>query len=150
MCPYKTEIPFSLKRHLAENHNIGHVFQCNQCDYKIGGPTSKAHMKTHMANHLNEKNFQCDQCEFAGNTKTSLERHLKRHNSNAAKYHCDECDYKSTDSSNFNAHKHCSVVLSCEDCDYNTKSRRGLREHSKKHLTNLASLTLSNTRRSLK
>ena len=144
MCPYKTEIPFSLKRHLAENHNIGHVFQCNQCDYKIGGPTSKAHMKTHMANHLNEKNFQCDQCEFAGNTKTSLERHLKRHNSNSAKYHCDECDYKSTDSGNLRAHrqvKHGSVVLSCEECDYSTKSRRSLREHSKKHLTNLTSLT---------
>ena len=144
MCPYKTEKPFSLKRHLAEIHNIGDVFQCNQCDYKTGGPTSKSHMKIHMARHLNEKNFQCDQCEFGGNTKSSLENHLKRHNTYAAKYNCNECEYKSTDISNFKAHrqvKHGSLVLSCEDCDYSTKSRRSLREHRRKHLSILTSLT---------
>ena len=133
--------PFSLKRHLAEIHNIGDVFQCNQCDYKTGGPTSRSKMKNHMASHSNEKNFQCDQCEFSGNTKASLDQHLRRHN--APKYLCNECDYKSTDSGNFSAHrtvKHGSVVLSCEDCNYNTKSRRSLREHNKKHLTTLTSL----------
>ena len=142
MCPYKTEKPFSLKKHLAENHNIGNLFQCNQCDYKTGGPCSKSKMKDHMATHSNEKNFQCDQCEFSGNTKANLDQHMRRHN--APKYVCDKCEYKSSDSGNFTVHKqvkHGSVVLSCEDCDYNTKSRRSLREHRRKHLSILTSLT---------
>ena len=144
MCPYKTEKPYSLKRHLAEDHNIGFFFQCNQCNYKNGGPAAKGHMKVHMARHSNEKNFQCDQCEFAGITNESLKKHLQRHNPDASKYLCNECDYKSTDSCNFKAHKevkHGSVVLSCEECDYNTKSRRSLREHKRKHLISLTSLT---------
>ena len=142
MCPYKTEKPFSLKKHLAENHNIGNLFQCNQCDYKTGGPCSKSKMKDHMATHSNEKNFQCDQCEFSGNTKANLDQHMRRHN--APKYVCDKCEYKSSDSGNFTVHKqvkHGSVVLSCEDCDYSTKSRRSLREHRRKHLSILTSLT---------
>ena len=145
MCPFKSEKPWSLKRHLAKEHNIGHVFQCEQCNYKTGGPTAKGHMKIHMARHSNEKNFQCDQCEFAGNTNLALEKHLQRHNPNMPKYLCEECDYKSTDLSNFKAHKevkHGSVVLSCEDCDYSTKSKRSLREHTRKHLTRPTSLTL--------
>ena len=144
MCPYKTEKPYSLKRHLAEDHNIGFFFQCNQCNYKNGGPAAKGHMKVHMARHANEKNFQCDQCEFAGITNESLKKHLQRHNPDASKYLCNECDYKSTDSCNFKAHKevkHGSVVLSCEECDYSTKSRRSLREHKRKHLTSITSLT---------
>lgn len=135
MCPYKSEKPWSLKRHLAKEHNIGYVFQCNQCDYKTGGPTAKGHMKTHMARHSNEKNFICDQCEFSGNTTWALQKHLQRHNPDMPKYLCNECDYKSTDSGNFKAHKqvkHGSVVLSCEDCEYSTKSTRSLREHNKK------------------
>ena len=147
MCPYKTEKPHSLKRHLAEEHNIGFLLQCNQCDYKTGGhPGAKGHMKIHMARHNNEKNFQCDQCEYAGHTNGALDKHLQRHNPNALMYLCDECDYKSTDSSNFKAHKqmkHGSAVLSCEECDYSTKSTRSLREHKRKHLTSLSSLTLS-------
>ena len=142
MCPHKSGNPWSLKRHLAEEHNIGHVFQCNQCDYRSGGPNAKIHMTNHMNRHLNEKNFQCDQCEFSGNTNMSLNQHLRRHK--GPKYFCDECDYKSTESGNFRAHKqvkHGSVLLSCEECDYSTKSRRSLREHKKKHLTRLNSIT---------
>ena len=80
MCPYKTEKPFSLKRHLAEEHNIAtHRFQCNQCDFKTHGHGDKSKMKIHVATHSNEKNFQCDQCEFASNTNMGVVRHLKRH-----------------------------------------------------------------------
>ena len=141
MCPFKSAKPFALKRHLAEEHNIGHVFQCNQCDHKTGGPTAKGHMKIHMARHAKEKNFQCDQCEFSGYTKFSLDSHMLRHISNTPKYICDECEYNSNDSSNFQAHrqvKHGSVVLSCQDCDYSTKSKRSLRDHSKKHSTTMS------------
>ena len=143
MCPYKTDKPFSMKKHLAEIHGLGKVYQCNQCDYKIGGPVAKGHMKTHMARHSKEKNFQCDQCEYSSSTKEGLSRHFKVHEDGEPKYLCDKCDYKSNDSGNFKAHrevKHGSVILSCESCDYNTKSKRGLRDHKKKHSTNPVSL----------
>ena len=140
-CPFKSPKRFTLKRHLAEEHNQGMVFQCTFCEYKTGGHSGKGHLKIHMARHSNEKNFQCDQCEFSGNTKTSLDRHIQRaHQQHAPKFLCDECDYKSGDYSNFDAHRrvrHGSEVLACEDCDYKTKSRRSLRDHKTKHSTRL-------------
>ena len=140
MCPYKTEKRFSVKRHLAEVHGIGQVFQCNQCDYKTGGASGRGHLKLHMMRHNQEKNFLCDQCEFGTYEKTRLKEHYNnRHGSDPPKYSCNECDYKSNDKGNFKAHqevRHGSVILSCEECDYKTKSKRGLREHKRKHSAN--------------
>ena len=137
-CPFKSTKPFTLKRHLAEEHNQGRVFQCTHCDYKTD---QTGHLKNHIVRHYSEKTFQCDQCKFSGKIKQSLDRHIQRaHQKEAPKYLCDECDYKSGDFSNFDAHRrvrHGSEVLACEDCDYKTKSRRSLRDHKTKHSTRL-------------
>ena len=140
LCPYKTEKPYAIGRHLAEVHNVGRVALCNQCDYKAGGAFGEIMLRRHMARHTQERNFQCDQCEFRGYTKYDLGKHYyNRHEVNPPKYVCNDCDYTSNDSSNFKAHqeaKHGSWI-SCKECDYQTKSRRALREHKKKHSANL-------------
>ena len=64
LCPYKTEKPYAMGRHLAEVHNVGRVALCNQCDYKAGGAFGEIMLRRHMARHTQERNFQCDQCEF--------------------------------------------------------------------------------------
>ena len=135
LCPYKSLKLYTLKKHLAKEHGLGKIFHCNLCDYKT---SVKALIEKHMGKHSKEKMFLCDKCEFSGRTKRSLNKHMQRHDRTTPKYVCDECDYKSFDNSNFAAHrrvKHGSLMLSCADCDYNTKSRRSLRDHNKKHNT---------------
>ena len=135
-CSFKSTKRFTLKRHLAEEHGMGKVLHCNQCNYKTGGHTGESHMNTHKATHSKEKPFLCDKCEFSSRSKESLKGHMQRHDPTTPKYLCDGCDYKSSDRGNFAAHrtvKHGTVVLSCALCDYNTKSKRSLREHTKKH-----------------
>ena len=139
-CPYKSTKRFTLKKHLAEEHGMGKVLYCNFCTYKTGGHSGEGHMKNHIAGHSKEKLFLCDKCEFSGRTNESLRTHMQRHDQTTPKYLCDECEYKSSDRGNFIAHrtvKHGSLVLPCAQCDYKTKSKRSLREHSKKHAISL-------------
>ena len=138
LCPFKTRKRFTLQRHLTEQHMMGEIFQCTLCDYKTGGVSGRGHMKTHMSRHTKDQAFKCDQCDFVGYVRQSLERHMQRKHRETPKYLCDECDYKSSDFSNFNAHrqvKHGSVDLICDECGYNTKSSRSMREHKMKHST---------------
>ena len=137
LCHYKSKKPFTLKRHLAEEHSIGAIFKCNICDYKTGGQSGRSHLRDHIARHTKEQSFLCDKCDFTSYVKSTLDVHMKRHEGNP-KYLCHECDYKSHDFGNFTCHqqaKHGSVVLKCEDCDFATKSRRSMREHKRKHST---------------
>ena len=139
LCSYNSEKPFTLKRHLAEEHDIGAVFKCTFCDYKTGGQSGRGHLRDHIARHTKEQTFICDQCDFSTCVKSALDVHIKRHGG-TPNYLCHECDYKSYYFGNFRSHqqvKHGSVVLKCEECGFSTKSRRSLREHKSKHSTSL-------------
>ena len=82
------------------------LVMCNQCDYKAGGAFGEIMLRRHMARHTQERNFQCDQCEFRGYTKYDLGKHYyNRHEVSPPKYVCNYCDYTSNDSSNFKAHQ---------------------------------------------
>ena len=140
LCPFKTQKRFSLQRHLTEEHMMGEIFRCTLCEYKTGGVSGRGHLKTHMSRHTKDQAFKCDRCDFVGYVRQSLDRHMQRKHRATPKYLCDECEYKCSDFSNFNAHrqvKHGSVDLICDECGYKTKSGRSMREHKVKHSTHL-------------
>ena len=48
-----------------------------------------------MNTHIEENNFECEECDYKSTSEQELERHMKTHNEDN-NFECEECAYKST------------------------------------------------------
>nr|CAI5843058.1 unnamed protein product [Callosobruchus analis] len=125
---------FCLDGHIVKVHTefsasvSSKIHECTSCNFKTVYTTN---FKRHMWKHTglpssNSKFYSCVQCSRTFNTKTLLDEHLlRRHPKLAAlvssKIHeCTDCDYKSTNKSNFEQHRavHNNTVYKVRKCKY--------------------------------
>lgn len=68
-----------------ERHNLSH--ECTLCPFKAASPSL---LTKHMLRiHLKQRNFKCNQCEYAGYTQTELKTHLRTHDKTKV-FRCEE------------------------------------------------------------
>ena len=59
----------------------------------------------HMAEKYDEKNIQCDSCDFTSPTKRAMNSHVFRKHSKCSKLlKCEKCDYTSVNSCDVKRH----------------------------------------------
>ena len=94
ICEQKFATQFTLKRHLAEQHNITELgdsifpkqlkmFTCSVCATVF---KQKQNLKAHQLTHTQAEKITCDQCGKQFSVKTSLVRHQKIHNGEREKF----------------------------------------------------------------
>ena len=86
-CPLKFPMAIVLKYHREKAHQA----KCEICT--ICGKKVRC-MKIHLKVHKNEKQLQCDMCDFQCNAKSSLKRHMYTHSEDpmeGRKHKCELC-----------------------------------------------------------
>ncbi|XP_066514841.1 zinc finger Y-chromosomal protein 1 [Hoplias malabaricus] len=122
------------------------VYPCMLCGKKF---KSRGFLKRHTKNHhqdvINKKKYQCTDCDFTTNKKTSLHNHMEVHalNSKAAPFECETCgkDFHQQAAlfSHRLQHHHRETKLQipppstkmhgCKFCDYETAEQGLLNRH---------------------
>ena len=73
--------------------------------------------------------YHCDECNYAGSTKITLESRLK-----GIQFPCEQCDYEATGESRLKRHvmtKHNSKKYPCSECEYTCGALGYLKKHMK-------------------
>ena len=86
-CPLKFPMAIVLKYHREKAHQAKCEI-CTVCGKKVRC------MKIHLKVHKNEKQLQCDMCDFQCNAKSSLKRHMYTHSEDpmeGRKHRCELC-----------------------------------------------------------
>ena len=100
ICEQKFATQFTLKRHLAEQHNITELgdsiypkqlkmFTCSVCATVF---KQKQNLKAHQLTHTKAEKITCYQCGKQFSVKTSLLRHQKIHNGERENFECVICN----------------------------------------------------------
>ena len=86
-CPLKFPMAIVLKYHREKAHQAKCEI-CTVCGKKVRC------MKIHLKVHKNEKQLQCDMCDFQCNARSSLKRHMYTHSEDpmeGRKHRCELC-----------------------------------------------------------
>ena len=105
-CDYSSSASSSLKSHTMI-HSGEKPFSSKQCNYSF---TRSSHFKTHMLIHSGEKLYSCSQCSIsctiAGNHKERIRSMDSIPIQEKKTFHCDQCNYTSTQATHLKRHKH--------------------------------------------
>ncbi|XP_043927767.1 zinc finger X-chromosomal protein [Protopterus annectens] len=114
------------------------VYPCMICGKKF---KSRGFLKRHMKNHpehLTKKKYQCTDCDYTTNKKTSLHNHLECHkliSKTDKAIECDECGKEFSHSGALFTHKMvhrekgANKMHKCKFCDYETAEQGLLNRH---------------------
>uniref|UniRef100_A0A1Y1L9J3 Protein hunchback n=1 Tax=Photinus pyralis TaxID=7054 RepID=A0A1Y1L9J3_PHOPY len=106
-------------------------FVCNVCGFR----TAYRYLLTrHMAQHLGERNFKCDQCDYTGFTAAIVRRHAAKHSKD--EFFCDNCPYATKLKGSLRIHmlKHIGgKTRKCTVCNYSTNIKRNMQMHMLQH-----------------
>ena len=87
----KAEDSVAFKKHVEYSHAAENT--CNFCEFKH---SMLNRVNLHMAEKYDEKNIQCDSCDFTSPTKRAMNSHVFRKHSKCCKLlKCEKCDYTS-------------------------------------------------------
>lgn len=100
--------------------------------------TSNYNLQYHLSHHYNLKNFQCDQCNNAYNTKADLAQHKRTHDKarGTGSYGCYECGEFFATQHKLDVHLkkiHMKInnVFECTICNRSFTTKWSLKEHNK-------------------
>ena len=86
-------------------------------------------MKSHMRNHTDVRNLQCEKCKNVVVGFKALENHKKSH----LTWNCEKGFPHNSRSMHLKRCKNLSTTLSCEKCPYITQEKCNLNRHMKTH-----------------
>ena len=118
----------------------GRIHQCQHCPKSFPRPSD---LKRHTNAHLQIKDFQCADCDYAGVTQDQLTKHIQNKHLNPkpkpssyyeGKHRCCFCGFGSDDKSKVTIHERIHLKLKpfhCLQCSYRTGRKGHLVEHLK-------------------
>jgi len=127
MCDYVGKTKDQIRNHKANSHTI---FVCHVCQKE---EKSQYLIHKHIATeHIGEWDVPsaCDQCDFVGKNKRSLQYHKKKHEGKI--YSCAKCNYTAPTMEQLRNHKnskHGVLKLSCDFCDFKCSVNWRLKQH---------------------
>lgn len=89
-------------------------------------------LQYHLAHHLNERNFVCNECPQAYNTSSDLAQHRRIHEKHQQPFSCPECGLQFQYLSQFNVHLRThrkNIVHECTICNKTFTRSKGLAVH---------------------
>jgi KRAB domain-containing zinc finger protein len=138
-CDYSSKERRLLKGHVRRKH------QDNKCEYpgcnlRVSTPSR---LREHMQVHANEKEYECDLCDYRSNVKSSLNTHKKNKHllssdealhARSRAHKCSQCDFVSTSRIAIIRHEstHLDPVnrpFKCDKCSYATGEKKLLNNH---------------------
>ena len=103
--------------------------KCDQCDFKT---TTTSKLKTHLMVHLNERPFECPDCDKSFRNKVQLIEHSNIVHKSEQKHSCSECCVSFSTLSQLSKHqkaKHFKKTFQCQHCDSTFTSNSNLKDH---------------------
>ena len=116
-CDLKYRTQGRLNEHFRENHK--NIFLCGYCDFQT---TKSRSYKQHVASHLNERKYACDQCDKRFNLIGALKNHKVQIHSEERKFKCDQCDKSFKVSYHLKIHRKIHSKEYAAHCDICNKS----------------------------
>eukprot|EP00088_Acartia_fossae_P028088 TRINITY_DN2886_c0_g1_i6.p1 TRINITY_DN2886_c0_g1~~TRINITY_DN2886_c0_g1_i6.p1 ORF type:complete len:526 (-),score=50.81 TRINITY_DN2886_c0_g1_i6:61-1638(-) len=109
-----------LKVHIRDHHILAKV-ACEECGIVLINKYGLArHVKMFHSEGCRDKNYQCDQCEFAHHDKKALLTHIEVKHGNTT-FKCDICHFETKSRFYLSNHKrrvHKEKKFKCSKCDY--------------------------------
>src|SRR3990167_7302004 len=107
---------------------------CNfpACCYKTN---HSGNLATHQRTHTGEKQYKCNECDFACATSGNLVTHKRTHTGENP-YKCKECNFACTTSGNLVTHKRTHTgekPYKCNECEYKCSDSSALVTHKRTH-----------------
>ena len=115
-CEFVSQSEQGLKTHTTRKHTAiskgGYPKSCDLCESDI---TSAAMMKIHLKSHsFKEAKFQCEDCEFVGQSKDTMEVHAgKTHTDN---YECGLREVNFENGNDLETHINTCEIYRCKRC----------------------------------
>ena len=81
--------------------------------------------------------FQCDECEYKANARTTVIKHKMNSHANNTNYTCEKCNHQSKNNRALNNHKVPKHIesetqrLKCKECDFTANSEDNMDKHMK-------------------
>lgn len=136
LCTFKAKHEMVMTTHVRVHHQLVRKFSCVKCAYVN---TSKQLIEKHSLKqtqkYLEERLFQCSQCEFRAKGLSQLKLHKYRQHPRARLYQCRKCPFSTGIAQVWLSHNryHCPD-FNCDKCSYVTKSNWILQRHYLTHL----------------
>ncbi len=128
VCNETFVMALQLKRHRLVHSEKLHKCPVSECRY---ASHAQADMTIHIATHMTDRPFLCDECGWSAKTKKSLVAHRRTH-TGERKYHCEYCEYKAT--TKHHLHRHMRIHIGskpykCPYCEYTCNTLDNLQKH---------------------
>ena len=116
-CDFISQSKQGLKTHIKRKHTNAdtevYPKTCDMCDFEL---KSFKEMKKHMKSHsYQELNFKCENCDFWGPNKFTMEVHFGRNHSEI--FECGLCEWKNKSLEKLEMHLNTREIYQCEYCD---------------------------------
>ena len=116
-----------------QNQHCRHSNKCEVCDKEL---SAFSNLKKHMAIHLSDKIFNCNECGSAFPTPYHLNRHITHKNFSENLYTCCQCDKQFVTKNGLK--KHMLIHMNehpciCKVCGNTFKRKDNMNRHMKIH-----------------
>ena len=140
-CEYSSNDKKILRRHVIRKHTGDLPYKCeySNCNY---GDWCPAGLREHMKVHANEKEYECNLCDYRCNLKTGLYKHKRdKHElsdealqAKSQKYRCSQCGYTTGTPSKLAVHQATHLnpdkkPFRCEQCSYTACRKIEINRH---------------------
>ena len=132
-CDFETKSKKGLNTHVTRKHTDTTTMKfpkkCDLCDKDLKSANElRNHLKTHS---YKEAKFQCEDCEFVGNTRETMNVHIGRFHTD--QFECGLCEINLGNSSSLDVHLNTCEIYRCRMCWEEKKTISELRDHLKNH-----------------
>ena len=142
MCDFKTNSKQGLNVHIKRKHTTYSEetlpTNCEICDEKFTDYKNKSWSKVEIEKHItshsyqssSELKFKCNECEFWGPNRLTMELHMKKFHSE--KITCGLCNYEAKTIEELETHNLTCENFRCCECDNNFKNILDIKDHTVK------------------
>ncbi|KAL3271166.1 hypothetical protein HHI36_021663 [Cryptolaemus montrouzieri] len=141
VCPFcdYTSLKYEIvMKHTTKVHKlVSEKRKCDQCDFE----TFRGDLfNRHTNNHLKEKVYSCEICNYKTINLANFKRHLNSKHTKETEYFCQFCDFRSTTQGVVKKHENSKhtreKIYSCDKCTYKTTLSHALKRHQERHCKN--------------
>ena len=131
-CDFQTVSQHGLKVHIKRKHistnNEKYPRKCELCDQQFeNNKEMKKHMKTHS---YKQANFRCEDCDFVGTNKCTIEVHIGKVDSDH--FECGMCEFIAESLDTLEMHLFTCQSYECNLCNSRERNLKDIKDHIEK------------------
>ena len=132
-CDFESQSKKGLNTHITRKHTdtskLKFPKKCDLCDKDLDSETElRKHLKMHS---YKEAKFQCEDCEFVGKTRETMDVHIGRYHTD--KFECGICERQMINFEDLEIHLNTCEKYKCRWCWLETSTLPHMKDHTKEH-----------------